>query len=128
MEEDQELVMDLTILEKFIHLMILIVMDLIVLEILSMLEEVVGTRMYETKKEASLKTLEKKQSKVEEINTLLDQETLPALEKLKKEKFQLDSSNSQHDKDIEELRYSLTAKEAQYKESKYITKKLEQEN
>ncbi|KAK4734311.1 hypothetical protein R3W88_008572 [Solanum pinnatisectum] len=57
-------------------------------EILSMLEEAAGTRMYETKKEAALKTLEKKQSKVDEIDKLLDQEILPALEKLRKERMQ----------------------------------------
>ncbi|GAU36209.1 hypothetical protein TSUD_363640 [Trifolium subterraneum] len=57
-------------------------------EILSMLEEAAGTRMYETKKEAALKTLEKKQSKVDEINKLLDLEILPALEKLRKERTQ----------------------------------------
>ncbi|KAH6788453.1 structural maintenance of chromosomes 2 [Perilla frutescens var. frutescens] len=57
-------------------------------EILSMLEEAAGTRMYETKKEAALKTLEKKQSKVDEIDNLLDQEILPALEKLRKERMQ----------------------------------------
>lgn len=57
-------------------------------EILSMLEEAAGTRMYETKKEAALKTLEKKQGKVDDINKLLDQEILPALEKLRKERTQ----------------------------------------
>ncbi|KAI3891938.1 hypothetical protein MKX03_031596 [Papaver bracteatum] len=57
-------------------------------EILSMLEEAAGTRMYETKKEDALKTLEKKQSKVDEIDRLLDSEILPALEKLRKEKCQ----------------------------------------
>ncbi|XP_008800994.2 structural maintenance of chromosomes protein 2-1-like [Phoenix dactylifera] len=57
-------------------------------EILSMLEEAAGTRMYEMKKESALKTLEKKQSKVDEINKLLDQEILPALEKLRKERTQ----------------------------------------
>ncbi|KAH0979111.1 hypothetical protein GBA52_006288 [Prunus armeniaca] len=57
-------------------------------EILSMLEEAAGTRMYETKKEAALKTLEKKQSKVDEINKLLDQEILPALDKLRRERTQ----------------------------------------
>ncbi|GAB2265441.1 Structural maintenance of chromosomes protein 2-2 [Dionaea muscipula] len=57
-------------------------------EILSMLEEAAGTRMYETKKEAALKTLEKKQSKVDEIDKLLDQEILPALEKLRRERMQ----------------------------------------
>ena len=48
-------------------------------EILSILEEAFGTRMYDTKKEAALKTLEKKQSKVDEIDKLLDQDILPAL-------------------------------------------------
>ena len=48
-------------------------------EILSILEEASGTRMYDTKKEVSLKTLEKKQSKVDEIDKLLDQGILPAL-------------------------------------------------
>lgn len=57
-------------------------------EILSMLEEAAGTRMYETKKEAALKTLEKKQTKVDEINKLLDHEILPALEKLRKQRTQ----------------------------------------
>ncbi|XP_016744492.1 structural maintenance of chromosomes protein 2-1 isoform X2 [Gossypium hirsutum] len=57
-------------------------------EILSMLEEASGTRMYETKKEFVLKTLDKKQSKVDEINKLLDEEILPALEKLRKERMQ----------------------------------------
>ncbi|XP_076956979.1 structural maintenance of chromosomes protein 2-1-like [Bidens hawaiensis] len=57
-------------------------------EILSMLEEAAGTRMYETKKDAALKTLEKKQGKVDEINKLLDHEILPALEKLKSERMQ----------------------------------------
>ncbi|OIW16870.1 hypothetical protein TanjilG_16450 [Lupinus angustifolius] len=114
--------------KKFIHLMILVVVDLTVLEILSMLEEAVGTRMYETKKEATLKTLEKKQIKVEEINKLLDKEILHVVEKLKKERFEFDSSSSQPDKDIAELRYSVAAKKAQYKESKHITKKLDKKN
>ncbi|KAA3458149.1 structural maintenance of chromosomes protein 2-1-like isoform X2 [Gossypium australe] len=57
-------------------------------DILSMLEEASGTRMYETKKEFVLKTLDKKQSKVDEINKLLDEEILPALEKLRKEQMQ----------------------------------------
>lgn len=37
-------------------------------EILSMIEEAAGTRMYESKKEAALKTIEKKDSKLKEIN------------------------------------------------------------
>ena len=45
-------------------------------EILGMLEEAAGTRMYESKKEAALKTLEKKQVKVEEINKVCHSSTL----------------------------------------------------
>ena len=55
-------------------------------EILGMLEEAAGTRMYENKKEGALKTLEKKQGKVEEIDKLLEEEILPTIEKLRKER------------------------------------------
>lgn len=37
-------------------------------EILGLLEEAAGTKMYETKKQAALRTLLKKQVKVDEIN------------------------------------------------------------
>ena len=37
-------------------------------EILGLLEEASGTKMYESKKQTALRTLEKKQIKVEEIN------------------------------------------------------------
>ncbi|KAJ4774179.1 Structural maintenance of chromosomes protein [Rhynchospora pubera] len=57
-------------------------------EILSMIEEAAGTRMYEMKKISALKTLEKKQKKVDEISKLLDEEVLPALGKLRNEKTQ----------------------------------------
>lgn len=60
-------------------------------EILSMLEEAAGTRMYETKKEAALKTLAKKQSKVDEIDNILAEEILPALEKLRRERSEYQS-------------------------------------
>ncbi len=39
-------------------------------EILSMIEEAVGTMMYETKKQACQKTIEKKDNKLREINTV----------------------------------------------------------
>mmetsp|Transcript_21807 Transcript_21807/g.34936 ORF Transcript_21807/g.34936 Transcript_21807/m.34936 type:complete len:1212 (-) Transcript_21807:1286-4921(-) len=55
-------------------------------ETLSMLEEAAGTRMYENKKAGALRTLEKKQTKVEEINRLLAEEITPTLEKLQKER------------------------------------------
>ncbi|KOX70292.1 Structural maintenance of chromosomes protein 2 [Melipona quadrifasciata] len=57
-------------------------------EILSMIEEAAGTRMYESKKEASLKTIEKKDNKLKEINDILREEVGPRLKKLKEEKIQ----------------------------------------
>ncbi|XP_076242761.1 structural maintenance of chromosomes 2 [Calliopsis andreniformis] len=57
-------------------------------EILSMIEEAAGTRMYETKKESALKTIEKKDSKLKEINDILKEEIGPRLAKLKEEKTQ----------------------------------------
>lgn len=53
---------------------------------LSMIEEAAGTRMYENKKAGALKTLEKKQNKVDEINRLLAEEITPTLEKLQRER------------------------------------------
>nr|AGU69477.1 structure maintenance of chromosomes 2 [Crypthecodinium cohnii] len=55
-------------------------------ETLGMIEEAAGTRMYENKKAGALKTLEKKQNKVDEINRLLSEEITPTLEKLQKER------------------------------------------
>jgi len=65
-------------------------------ETLSMIEEAAGTRMYENKKAGALKTLEKKQSKVDEINKLLAEDITPTLKKLQKdrENYQLWISNN----------------------------------
>lgn len=51
-----------------------------------MIEEAAGTSMYETKKEASIKLIEKKDAKVREINTLIKEEIEPKLEKLRQER------------------------------------------
>ena len=55
-------------------------------EILGMVEEAAGTRMYETKKVAALKTIEKKQKKLDELNNVLSEEINPTLERLRGEK------------------------------------------
>ena len=57
-------------------------------EILGLLEEAAGTKMYEAKKQAANRTLEKKQLKVDEINKVLTEDIMPALDKLRKEKSQ----------------------------------------
>ncbi|USW54043.1 Putative structural maintenance of chromosomes protein [Septoria linicola] len=55
-------------------------------EILGMVEEAAGTRMFEDRREKALKTLAKKQTKVEELEGLLKEEIEPKLEKLRNEK------------------------------------------
>lgn len=55
-------------------------------EVLSMIEEAAGTKMYENKKEMSLRTMEKKQRKVDEINSLLEEKINPSLAKLQQER------------------------------------------
>ena len=54
-------------------------------EVLAMIEEASGTRMYENKRVASLKTLEKKQLKMDEIDRILKEDIGPTLAKLKDE-------------------------------------------
>ncbi|KAI8462562.1 MAG: structural maintenance of chromosomes protein 2 [Monoraphidium minutum] len=54
-------------------------------EILSLLEEASGTKLYERKKEGALRTLAKKQTKLLEIDSLMDEELLPTLALLEKQ-------------------------------------------
>jgi len=51
------------------------------IETLSMIEDGAGSRMYENEKCQVLRTVEKKQNKVDEINCLLSEEITPALAK-----------------------------------------------
>ena len=55
-------------------------------ETLSMIEEAAGTRMFETKKQAALKTIEKKQLKVEELTKCMNEEITPTLSNLRSER------------------------------------------
>nr|DBA11433.1 TPA_inf: SMC2 [Testicularia cyperi] len=55
-------------------------------EILSMIEEAAGTRMFEDRKEKAIKTMTKKDQKVKEITALLEEEITPKLDKLREEK------------------------------------------
>eukprot|EP00736_Rhodelphis_marinus_P000369 Rmarinus@m.2283 len=55
-------------------------------EVLGMLEEAAGTRMYETKKEAALKTIEKKNRKMDEIDAVLGEQIAPKLDTLRKDR------------------------------------------
>ena len=55
-------------------------------EILGMVEEAAGTRMFEERKEKAKKTMDKKEKRVEEIEGLLREEITPKLDKLRAEK------------------------------------------
>ncbi|KAF6208651.1 hypothetical protein GE061_017109 [Apolygus lucorum] len=57
-------------------------------EILSMIEEAAGTRMYENKKIGAQKTIEKKDSKLKEMDEMINESINPKLQKLKEEKSQ----------------------------------------
>lgn len=67
-------------------------------EILSMIEEAAGTRMFEDRKEKAGKTMAKKEMKVRELEGLLKEEIEPKLEKLRGEKRAfLDFQQTQND-------------------------------
>lgn len=67
-------------------------------EILSMIEEAAGTRMFEDRKEKAGKTMAKKEMKVRELEGLLTEEIEPKLEKLRGEKRAfLDFQQTQND-------------------------------
>ena len=55
-------------------------------EILAMIEEAAGTRMFEDRRDKAFKTMSKKETKVQELNELLKEEIEPKLEKLRSEK------------------------------------------
>jgi structural maintenance of chromosome 2 len=79
-------------------------------EILGMVEEAAGTRMYETKRVAALKTMEKKQLKLNELQTILEEEITPTLERLRGEK-QSYLTWSKNNADVERLQRFVTAAE-----------------
>ena len=55
-------------------------------EILAMIEEAAGTRMFEDRRDKAFKTMAKKETKVQELGELLRDEIEPKLEKLRGEK------------------------------------------
>ncbi|KAH8804996.1 hypothetical protein F5884DRAFT_822869 [Xylogone sp. PMI_703] len=67
-------------------------------EILAMIEEAAGTRMFEDRRDKAFKTMAKKEMKVQEITELLRDEIDPKLEKLRMEKRAfLDFQQTQND-------------------------------
>jgi structural maintenance of chromosome 2 len=67
-------------------------------EILAMIEEAAGTRMFEDRRDKAFKTMAKKEMKVQEITELLRDEVEPKLDKLRGEKRAfLDFQQTQND-------------------------------
>jgi len=62
------------------------VLNMKAVEILAMIEEAAGTRMFEDRRDKAFKTMAKKEMKVQEITELLRDEIDPKLEKLRQEK------------------------------------------
>jgi structural maintenance of chromosome 2 len=74
------------------------VLNMKAVEILAMIEEAAGTRMFEDRRDKALKTMAKKEMKITEINELLRDEIEPKLEKLRTEKRAfLDFQQTQND-------------------------------
>lgn len=74
------------------------VLNMKAVEILSMIEEAAGTRMFEDRREKAIKTMGKKELKLREIEGLLKEEIEPKLEKLRSEKRAfLDFQQTQND-------------------------------
>lgn len=57
-------------------------------EILSMIEEAAGTSMYESKREKSIALIQKKDSKLQELKSLINDNIQPKLDKLRKDQQQ----------------------------------------
>ncbi|KAF2877663.1 RecF/RecN/SMC N terminal domain-containing protein [Massariosphaeria phaeospora] len=62
------------------------VLNMKAVEILAMIEEAAGTRMFEDRRDKAFKTMAKKEMKVQELAELLRDEIDPKLEKLRQEK------------------------------------------
>lgn len=74
------------------------VLNMKAVEILAMIEEAAGTRMFEDRRDKAIKTMAKKEMKVQELTELLRDEVEPKLDKLRGEKRAfLDFQQTQND-------------------------------
>ncbi|KIK70168.1 hypothetical protein GYMLUDRAFT_34652 [Collybiopsis luxurians FD-317 M1] len=77
-------------------------------EILGMVEEAAGTRMFEDRKDKSRKTMSKKDKRVQEITSTLNEEIVPKLNKLREERRSF-LEYQKSEKELEQLQRVLTA-------------------
>ncbi|PHH65337.1 hypothetical protein CDD81_2749 [Ophiocordyceps australis] len=88
------------------------VLNMKAVEILAMIEEAAGTRMFEDRRDKALKTMAKKELKLQELSELLRDEIEPKLDKLRTEKRACQ----------EKLKQSAADLEAKKRRQKYIGK------
>lgn len=86
------------------------VLNMKALEILSLIEEAAGTKMFEDRKDKAEKTMSKKETKLQEIRSLLIEEIEPKLEKLRNEK-RMFIEFQQVQSDLENLKRVVNAHE-----------------
>ncbi|KAJ3835823.1 condensin complex subunit SMC2 [Lentinula raphanica] len=81
-------------------------------EILGMVEEAAGTRMFEERKDAARKKMSKKDKRMQEVTSILNEEITPKLNKLREEKRSF-LEYQKSEKELEQLNRVLTAWEYQ---------------
>ncbi|KAJ4470193.1 condensin complex subunit SMC2 [Lentinula aciculospora] len=81
-------------------------------EILGMVEEAAGTRMFEERKDAARKKMSKKDKRMQEVTSILNEEITPKLNKLREEKRSF-LEYQRSEKELEQLNRVLTAWEFQ---------------
>ena len=98
-------------------------------EVLGMIEEAAGTRMFQNKKENAQKTIQKKEVKVAEIDRVISQDIKPKLEKHKSERVQFVECASRRVSDTgrPHAQPSITAHPAPPSPSRYANKTAEVE-
>jgi len=93
-------------------------------EILGMVEEAAGTRMFEERKDKAKKTMSKKEKKVQEFKSMLDEEITPKLNKLREQK----RAYIQYQKSVSELeRLGRTLRAWEWTEAQGRVKKKQDE-
>ena len=80
-------------------------------EILAMIEEAAGTMMYESKKNIAIKTIHRKEEKIKEINSIIDEELTPTLNRLREER-------------TEYLQYQKSERELEHLNRQYVAYKF----
>ncbi|CAI4222231.1 unnamed protein product [Auanema sp. JU1783] len=94
-------------------------------EILGMVEEAAGTKMYEAKRISALSTIQKKEAKVDEINKLLQDQIKPTVERLKADRVNYNEWKK-CERDIESAQRKLAA--FVYQDSLRASEQLEEQS